>query len=36
MGNDLVGFIESVIARPTVVSGLSSGGVFATSPRWWT
>lgn len=27
MGNDLVRFIDSVIGRPTVVSGLSSGGV---------
>jgi pimeloyl-ACP methyl ester carboxylesterase len=27
MGNDLVRFIDSVIGRPTIVSGLSSGGV---------
>ena len=27
MGNDLVRFIDGVIGRPTVVSGLSSGGV---------
>ncbi len=29
MGNDLVRFIDVVIARPTVVSGLSSGGVLS-------
>ena len=29
MGNDLVRFIDGVIGRPTVVSGLSSGGVLA-------
>jgi pimeloyl-ACP methyl ester carboxylesterase len=29
MGNDLVRFIDSVIGRPTLVSGLSSGGVLA-------
>ncbi len=29
MGNDLVRFIQGVIGRPTVVSGLSSGGVLA-------
>ena len=29
MGNDLVRFIASVIRRPTVVSGLSSGGVLS-------
>src|SRR5262245_61035251 len=29
MGNDLVRFIDSVIGRPTYVSGLSSGGVLA-------
>ena len=29
MGNDLVRFIDTVIGRPTVVSGLSSGGVLA-------
>src|SRR5512135_709935 len=29
MGNDLVRFIEGVIRRPTVVSGLSSGGVLS-------
>ena len=29
MGNDLVRFIDQVIGRPTVVSGLSSGGVLA-------
>ena len=29
MGNDLVRFIDLVIRRPTVVSGLSSGGVLA-------
>ena len=29
MGNDLVRFIDSVIARPTFVSGLSSGGVLS-------
>jgi pimeloyl-ACP methyl ester carboxylesterase len=28
-GNDLVRFIEAVIQRPTIVSGLSSGGVIA-------
>src|SRR6478672_9900792 len=27
MGNDLVRFIDVVIGRPTIVSGLSSGGV---------
>lgn len=27
MGNDLVRFIDEVIGRPTIVSGLSSGGV---------
>src|SRR4029077_16706475 len=27
MGNDLVRFIDTVIGRPTIVSGLSSGGV---------
>jgi len=30
MGNDLVRFIDLVIARPAIVSGLSSGGVLAT------
>jgi pimeloyl-ACP methyl ester carboxylesterase len=29
MGDDLVRFIDQVIGRPTVVSGLSSGGVLA-------
>lgn len=29
MGNDLVRFIDVVIARPAIVSGLSSGGVLA-------
>ena len=29
MGNDLVRFIDAVIGRPTIVSGLSSGGVLA-------
>jgi pimeloyl-ACP methyl ester carboxylesterase len=29
MGNDLVRFIDGVIARPTIVSGLSSGGVLS-------
>ena len=29
MGNDLVRFIDTVIRRPTLVSGLSSGGVLA-------
>jgi pimeloyl-ACP methyl ester carboxylesterase len=29
MGNDLVRFIDSAIGRPTLVSGLSSGGVLA-------
>ena len=29
MGNDLVRFIDVVIARPTLVSGLSSGGVLS-------
>lgn len=29
MGNDLVRFIDEVIGRPTVVSGLSSGGVLS-------
>jgi pimeloyl-ACP methyl ester carboxylesterase len=29
MGNDLVRFIDLVIQRPTIVSGLSSGGVLA-------
>jgi pimeloyl-ACP methyl ester carboxylesterase len=29
MGNDLVRFIDVVIGRPTLVSGLSSGGVLA-------
>jgi pimeloyl-ACP methyl ester carboxylesterase len=29
MGNDLVRFIDMVIGRPTVVSGLSSGGVLS-------
>ena len=29
MGNDLVRFIDGAIGRPTVVSGLSSGGVLA-------
>ena len=29
MGNDLVRFIDLVIARPAIVSGLSSGGVLA-------
>ncbi len=29
MGNDLVRFIDEVIGRPTIVSGLSSGGVLA-------
>lgn len=30
VGNDLVRFIDEVIARPTLVSGNSSGGVLAT------
>ncbi len=29
MGNDLVRFIDGVIGRPTIVAGLSSGGVIA-------
>jgi pimeloyl-ACP methyl ester carboxylesterase len=29
MGNDLVRFIDGVVGRPTLVSGLSSGGVLA-------
>jgi len=29
MGNDLVRFIDGVIGRPTIVAGLSSGGVLA-------
>src|SRR4051812_15005206 len=29
MGNDLVRFIDAVIGHPTIVSGLSSGGVLA-------
>jgi len=29
MGNDLVRFIDAVIGRPTIVSGLSSGGVLS-------
>src|SRR5882672_7224433 len=29
MGNDLVRFIDTVIGRPTYVSGLSSGGVLS-------
>jgi hypothetical protein len=29
MGNDLVRFIDLVIGRPTIVSGLSSGGALA-------
>jgi pimeloyl-ACP methyl ester carboxylesterase len=29
MGNDLVRFIQAVIGRPTIVSGLSSGGVLS-------
>jgi len=29
MGNDLVRFIDGAIGRPTLVSGLSSGGVLA-------
>jgi pimeloyl-ACP methyl ester carboxylesterase len=29
MGNDLVRFIDTVIGRPTLISGLSSGGVLA-------
>ena len=29
MGNDLVRFIDGAIGRPTIVSGLSSGGVLA-------
>jgi pimeloyl-ACP methyl ester carboxylesterase len=29
MGNDLVRFIDTVVGRPTYVSGLSSGGVLA-------
>ena len=29
MGNDLVRFIDTVIGRPSLVSGLSSGGVLA-------
>ena len=29
MGNDLVRFIDAVIGRPAIVSGLSSGGVLA-------
>lgn len=29
MGNDLVRFVDGVIGRPTVVSGLSSGGVLS-------
>jgi pimeloyl-ACP methyl ester carboxylesterase len=30
LGNDLVRFIDLVIQRPTIVSGLSSGGVLST------
>ena len=30
MGDDLVRFIDGVIRRPTIVSGLSSGGVLST------
>src|SRR4029077_10399963 len=30
MGNDLVRFIDVVIGRPAIVSGLSSGGVLST------
>ena len=30
IGNDLVRFIDRVIGRPTIVAGLSSGGVIAT------
>ncbi len=30
MGNDLVRFMDLVIGRPTIVSGLSSGGVLAS------
>ena len=30
IGNDLVRFIDGVIGRPTIVAGLSSGGVVAT------
>jgi len=33
MGNDLVRFIRQAINRPTVVSGLSSGGVLAARVR---
>jgi pimeloyl-ACP methyl ester carboxylesterase len=29
IGNDLVRFVDTVIGRPTIVSGLSSGGVLA-------
>jgi pimeloyl-ACP methyl ester carboxylesterase len=29
MGNDLVRFVDTVIGRPTIVSGLSSGGVLS-------
>ena len=29
MGNDLVRFIDLVVGRPTIVSGLSSGGVLS-------
>ena len=29
MGNDLVRFVQGVIGRPTIVSGLSSGGVLS-------
>jgi len=29
MGNDLVRFIDGVIRRPTIVSGLSSGGMLS-------
>jgi pimeloyl-ACP methyl ester carboxylesterase len=29
MGNDLVRFVDGVIGRPTIVSGLSSGGVLS-------
>ena len=33
MGNDLVRFIDVVIGRPAVVSGLSSGGVLSDGAK---
>jgi len=33
MGNDLVRFMDLVVRRPTIVSGLSSGGVLAAGCR---